>query len=365
MILTHLAALIIGIVTGWGITRFSASTLKTHDESAPISLDEKDLNKKDKNPSHPDPYLTTVSAHGTDLETLAGLELKEHLRQTELAYHMAVEMGQYKAGFLARTSHELRSPLNSIMSLHQLILTGLCDSPEEERDFIEQSYASAQKLLGLLNSTTQVSKLEHGAIDIFLEPLSLTELLSELESLTHLHARNRNLRLTIERPQTDVQVLGDRRWLRQVLMNLVTTSIHHMNEGKIRVFPKSLADQGMVQLWFEDERSPEYWSEAADLLNAVDIVEIRPEDKAKKAEVLAAIESTPSPVANVPYMPIGLSLSLNQALMEKMSGKLSVIHIPVENSSADVNHETSGVSDGVSDGDRTSCIQCSIPLAAQ
>ncbi|MGB3496155.1 MAG: HAMP domain-containing sensor histidine kinase, partial [Elainellaceae cyanobacterium] len=225
------------------------------------------------------------------MPTLSAHALSERLKQTELAYHMAVEMGQYKAGFLSRTSHELRSPLNSVMSLHQLILTGLCDSPEEERDFLEQSYAAAQTLLALLNEASNISKLEHGTIELFLEPLSLTDLLSELETLTHLHARNRNLRLKIELPERDVQVLGDRRWLRQVLMNLVTTSIHHMNQGTIRVFPQSLADQGMVQLWLEDERSPDYWHEAVDLLNPADEAALDSEIKESKAEVVAAIES--------------------------------------------------------------------------
>lgn len=356
MILTHLAALIIGIVTGWGITRFSASTPKNSDKSEPIA------------PQTP-PVSATVSPPGSDeihigsdeIHTLSARDLREQLQHTELAYHMAVEMGQYKAGFLARTSHELRSPLNSIMSLHQLILTGLCDSPEEERDFLEQSYAAAQKLLALLNEASNISKLEHGAIELFLEPLSLTDLLSELETLTHLHARNRNLRLTIEPPDCDVQVLGDRRWLRQVLMNLVTTSIHHMNQGTIRVFPKSLADQGMVQLWLEDERSPEYWREAVDLLNPADKAALQLEVKESKAEVVASIEATPAPVANVPYLPIGLSLSLNQNLMEKMNGRLTVMQIPLYQNGTGV----TSMASVPANGDRMSCIQCSIPLAAQ
>lgn len=346
MILTHLAALVVGILTGWGITRFSPSSLKNRNEAEPTSLN--------ASPSSPPTF-----AQDKEIESLSADELRERLHQTELAYHMAVEMGLYKAGFLARTSHELRSPLNSIMSLHQLILNGLCDSPEEERDFIEQSYGSAQKLLGLLNETSNVSKLEQGAIEMFMEPLSLTELLSEVESLTHLHARNRNLRLTVDRPETDVHVLGDRRWLRQVLMNLVTTSIHHMNEGKIRVFPQSLNDAGMVQLWLEDERSPDYWREAIDLLKRMDVPDIQPGEHEKKAQVLAAVESVPSPVANVPYLPIGLSLSLNQVLMEKMRGRLTLMRIP------QYPHEGGSESTGSidSNGDRISCIQCSIPLA--
>ncbi len=55
---------------------------------------------------------------------------------------MAAQMGQYKAGFLARTFHELGSPLTSLISLYQLILSDLCDSPAEERDCIAQAQQS-------------------------------------------------------------------------------------------------------------------------------------------------------------------------------------------------------------------------------
>jgi signal transduction histidine kinase len=75
---------------------------------------------------------------------------------------MAKEMSQFKAGFLARTSHELRSPLSSLIGLHQLILADLCDSPEEAREFVAQANASALKMVKLLDEVIAVSKTEHG-----------------------------------------------------------------------------------------------------------------------------------------------------------------------------------------------------------
>ena len=75
--------------------------------------------------------------------------LKEELKQTELALQMAAQMSQFKGGFLARTSHELRSPLSSLIGLHQLIVSDLCDDPEEEREFVAQAYQYALKLMGL------------------------------------------------------------------------------------------------------------------------------------------------------------------------------------------------------------------------
>ena len=78
--------------------------------------------------SAPDPSTERKSVKQNSLKQGDGEQctvlLSEHL-----AYYQALELAQFKGGFLARSAHELRSPLSSLMGLHQLILTGLCDSP--------------------------------------------------------------------------------------------------------------------------------------------------------------------------------------------------------------------------------------------
>ncbi|MEO1432917.1 MAG: histidine kinase dimerization/phospho-acceptor domain-containing protein, partial [Cyanobacteria bacterium J06633_8] len=78
-------------------------------------------------------------------------DLSQRMREVELAYHMAREMSQFKAGFLARTTHVLRSPLNGLIGLHQLILSDLCENPEEEREFIGQAHERALQLLNIID----------------------------------------------------------------------------------------------------------------------------------------------------------------------------------------------------------------------
>ncbi|MEB3211057.1 MAG: HAMP domain-containing sensor histidine kinase [Leptolyngbyaceae bacterium] len=276
-------------------------------------------------------------------------ELKEKLQQLELAYGMATEMGQFKAGFLARTSHELRSPLNSIMSLQQLILTDLCDNPEEERDFISQSYTASQKLLALLNETTNVSKLEEGTTEILLEPLSLSNIFSEVENLTHLQALNRNLKLFIKAPSPDIVVMGDYRWLRQVLVNLVTTSIYQMNGGKIQVTAEADLTSHQAHIVIEDERSPTSWSEPIDLLKMSADSE-KPTSTDEKTSGLPASS--------------GLTLIMTQIMMEKMKGTLSLLS--KGQPSAESNLENSPTpGDAPQQGMATNGtrIQCSLPLA--
>ena len=88
--------------------------------------------------------------------------LKRELQQTRLAYQMAVAINHLKSSFLGRVAHELRSPLSSMISLHQLILADLCESPAEEREFIAQGQLAGCKLMAMLDEMINLSKLESG-----------------------------------------------------------------------------------------------------------------------------------------------------------------------------------------------------------
>lgn len=160
-------------------------------------------------------------------------ELKEELRQTQLAYQMAAQMSQFKAGFLARTSHELRSPLSSMIGLHQLILSDLCESPEEQKEFIAQAYQSALKLLKLIDEIVAVSKTEYGSNRLNLESLQVTEIFAEIDRLTHLQAANRNLILNIVAPDPKLKVYADRSRLIQLMFNLIDSAVSLMKTGAI------------------------------------------------------------------------------------------------------------------------------------
>lgn len=162
-------------------------------------------------------------------------ELKEELKQAQLAYQMAAQMSQFKAGFLARTSHELRSPLSSMIGLHQLILSDLCESPEEQKEFIAQAYHSALKLMKLIDEIVAVSKTEYGSNSLYLESLELSKIFTEIGRLTHLQAANRNLTLEIVAPDPQICVFADRSRLIQLIFNLIDSGIALMKKGVIKL----------------------------------------------------------------------------------------------------------------------------------
>lgn len=241
-----------------------------------------------------------LPARATNSDLPALQQLQAQLQQLQLAYQMVTEMNQFKGGFLARISHEIRSPLNGLIGMHQLILTDLCDSPEEERQFLEQANLSALKLSKLLDQILDVAKVQYGSLKLQLQPVELAGLLREVYDLTQLQARDRNLRFAQPECEPGLYTLIDPRWLRQVLISLIDMAIKQMPEGNISLTATRSPEAGQLALCLTDQRPASAWSEALSLL------ETEPDDPA----------TFPSP---------GLNLLNSQLLLEKMGGRLELI----------------------------------------
>ncbi len=145
----------------------------------------------------------------------------------DLAYQQLQALERFKSGFLARTSHELRSPINTIVSLSQLILEDLCEGPEEEREFVAQSKAAALKMLALFDQIAAVSKLDIGREPASLSQVDLSFLLPEIEMLTTLQAANQNVRYTVSAPTEEFEIYTDSKWLKNTLVSLIQDALFH------------------------------------------------------------------------------------------------------------------------------------------
>ncbi|KYC38701.1 histidine kinase [Scytonema hofmannii PCC 7110] len=236
--------------------------------------------------------------------------LLQQMKQTQLAYYMAREMSQFKAGFLARTTHVLRSPLNGLIGLHQLILSNLCEDPEEEREFISQAHERALKLLKLIDEILNVARTEYGTNKLNIQPLSLVDILQHLHEVIYMLAENRNYPLLMSPPDPEIYVLADPYWLHYVLVNLVESCIAQMEEGSLRISVGFSPTDDRVCIWLDVP------THAIPIQEQIDL--IATDDKFFKQEEL---KSCLSP---------GMKLLLNQTLIEVMAGKLEIFACPVD-----------------------------------
>jgi K+-sensing histidine kinase KdpD len=191
--------------------------------------------------------------------------LKAELEQTKIQCEILAQINQIKTRFLGQIAHELRSPLASLMGLHQLILTDLCESPEEERECVAQAYQAAQKFLKIIDDIVNVSKIESGTIPLNLEKISLKQLFTDLHQLTHLQAANRNLKLEIRCLSSDLYVVADYQRLLSVLFLLIDGVISRQERGTIQVLANLAQNRSLGMIQIQLDYPIDEWKEKIDI----------------------------------------------------------------------------------------------------
>jgi signal transduction histidine kinase/HAMP domain-containing protein len=142
-----------------------------------------------------------------------------------------------KSQFLAAMSHELRTPLNAVLNFTQFVSTGMLgDVNAEQVDMLDKVVQSGKHLLSLINDVLDISKIEAGALKLFIEE----GIDMRAESETAVAAAKG---LLAEKPVeliTDIAadlplVVGDKRRLRQIMLNLVSNACKFTEEGEVRI----------------------------------------------------------------------------------------------------------------------------------
>ncbi|MCA0241053.1 MAG: CHASE2 domain-containing protein [Proteobacteria bacterium] len=157
-----------------------------------------------------------------------------HERQLAQQAAVAADAARAKSAFLANISHEMRTPLNALLGVADL----LADSPltAEQRQHVQVFRESGSALHELINDLLDLSKIEADRLQLELQPFSLQRSLRHLAALMRPRAEGKGLRLRLDlAADLPDGVLGNRQRLEQGLMNLVGNAIKFTHEGEVRL----------------------------------------------------------------------------------------------------------------------------------
>jgi PAS domain S-box-containing protein len=164
----------------------------------------------------------------------ANLAKNQFLAKLQQAKEAAEAANLAKSQFLANTSHELRTPLNGIIGFSQLLKE---DAQElGYTDFIpdlEAIHSSGKHLLSLINDILDISKIEAGEVDLYLETFDLPKLIDEVVTTTQPLVEKNGNALIVDCSKSAGTIHADLCKVRQVLLNLLSNAAKFTKQGTI------------------------------------------------------------------------------------------------------------------------------------
>jgi len=234
-------------------------------------------------------------------------ELEQNRRKIEAQNRQLLEAAKLKSEFVATISHELRTPMNSILGFSQVLTRqshGKLSS--YQLNMVQRILTNAEHLMSLISDLLDFSKAEAGRIELQYCDLDLSQLVAGIVLDMDKPAKDKGLDLTLD-DQLQAPILsGDSTRIRQIMVNLLCNAIKFTHEGGIQVSLRELQrdnHQDWVEIQVSDSGigiAPEAQSLIFDTFRQVNQSDTRDEGGT------------------------GLGLAIVQALVTLMQGKIEV-----------------------------------------
>lgn len=152
--------------------------------------------------------------------------------ELEIAKTEAENANRAKSKFLARVSHEIRTPINAVIGLNEVILR---ESNEEHiRKYAADVKDSSVVLLNIINELLDSSKIEAGKLELVIGNYEIGSLLNDVYNMICVKAKEKGLGLEFD---VDASIpcayLGDDKRIRQILLNLLSNAVKYTEKGKV------------------------------------------------------------------------------------------------------------------------------------
>jgi signal transduction histidine kinase/CheY-like chemotaxis protein/HPt (histidine-containing phosphotransfer) domain-containing protein len=246
----------------------------------------------------------------------------------EELHELAMSASEAKSSFLANTSHEMRTPLNAVIGLSELTLSG-DELKGEARENIEKVYRSGVTLLGIVNDILDLSKIESGKFELIPIEYDIPSIINDTVTLNIIRIGSKPIQFHLHvEGSLPSKLFGDELRVKQIFNNLLSNAFKYTKEGAVDWTITCERDGDSVWLVSSVKDSG---------------IGIRPEDVSKLFSDYNQVDTK----SNRSIEGTGLGLSITKKMVEMMDGEITVTSVYGEGSCFTVRLRQKYVSDVV------------------
>ena len=210
-----------------------------------------------------------------------------------------------KAEFVATISHEVRTPLNAVLGMTDLL--NLTSLTRKQREYIQTIQSSGDMLISLVDNLLDFAHLESGRIEVREHEFDVIDLLERVLRMMGHSASSKGLELVVDvRHDFDLRIVADKQRLRQILVNIIGNAIKFTDEGEVVVTSDAVVDEdGSMRVSFS-------------------VTDTGPGiGPGQRERLFAAFASGARPESAQPYGS-GLGLAISKKLLDAMGGSIDL-----------------------------------------
>ena len=175
-------------------------------------------------------------------------------RALETARDAALQADARKTDFLARVSHEVRTPLHAILGFAEVMMEERFGPIGNDRykDYIRDIHASARHVMSLANDLLDLAKIEAGKLELDFAPVDANRVVRECVSLMQPQAAQERIIMRLSLLERLPPVMADERALRQILLNLLSNAVKFNEPGGQVIVSTALDEAGAAVIRVRD-----------------------------------------------------------------------------------------------------------------
>lgn len=186
---------------------------------------------------------------GQDFNKMANA-VEQQITEVQTARDQAQRSDRVKSAFLANMSHELRTPLNSVINFTKFVSAGdLGPVNQQQEEMLNEVVKSGRHLLSLINDVLDMSKIEAGALTLFVEEnVNLRAALEQAISTSRALVADKPVALEIQIDPDLPPIRGDRQRLLQVFLNVLSNACKFTERGAIQIQAQQTAKEVLISV---------------------------------------------------------------------------------------------------------------------